>query len=450
MLFRYGVRRTLAALGAAGVLAVAGLGAAGCGGSGSSSSTAGSAGHKPVTLTLAWWYDGTSGAFKQIVDGFHAKYPWITVQAQTVPFADYFQKVGAWVSAKNGPDVIAMNAGGQAAPYYSSLRPIDQRAFRSDLASVTSPDGFCPSYDCSKGLYGVTFSRQGQVLYYNKDVLKAAGLDPAHPPTTLTEMASACPAVEKIGKACWIVGGKDFGLPLVLGQMALRTATVEQMKALAAGRAKWTDPEFEQALALTQKIGTSGWYQGGFVTQSIIDQAAPFEAGKSAFLVGLMGDGNNWKVLGDAMGYDKVGVMNFPTVSGADLPGVRPGPLNDLLGVSGASGLVIPRWSKHPKEAELLLHYTLDPSVQQAMVAQQGGPFPAIKGAQAGWSSEPIFGDLVQLANASKSGSLVDYIGFNYVTALNAQLQQLSLGKTTVAQAAAQLQKAADAATKGS
>ena len=50
------------------------------------------------------------------------------------------------------------------------------------------------------------FGLQGNVMYYDKKVLKAAGLDPDKPPQTWDEMDAACKKVKAIGKTCLALG----------------------------------------------------------------------------------------------------------------------------------------------------------------------------------------------------------------------------------------------------
>jgi sn-glycerol 3-phosphate transport system substrate-binding protein len=69
-------------------------------------------------------------------------------------------------------------------------------------------DGFMPAYLASAQvdghLWAVPFQRSTAVLYYNKDVFAAAGLDPESPPTTWDEMVEYGKAVTDSGR--WGVG----------------------------------------------------------------------------------------------------------------------------------------------------------------------------------------------------------------------------------------------------
>jgi multiple sugar transport system substrate-binding protein len=295
-------------------------------------------------------------------------------------------------------------------------------------------------------VYGVGFTRQGHVLYYNKDILSKAGVDPENPPRTFADMATVCQKVKAIGKDCWAVGGKDLGLPLVMGAEAVKVATQSQMLDLAAGKAKWTDPEFVQLLEIMAKIGREGWYQKGYQADGFgTQEPGVFESGRTAFALGLMGDGLNWSDFGTIMGFDKIGVVGLPDVGDGVPAGVQAGPLNGTIGVALNIGLSVPTWSAHPKEAELLIRYAVDPTVQRAMVEVTKGPFPALKTAEASWNSQPAFGQLLDMAANSKAAGLLAYIGFGYLLPLNAQLQSLSAGKTTPQAAAEAIQKAAEA-----
>jgi ABC-type glycerol-3-phosphate transport system substrate-binding protein len=261
-------------------------------------------------------------------------------------------------------------------------------------------------------------------------------------------MTQACDAIHKIGKDCISIIGKSFGLPIMIGDMALRVASKDQMLDLSTGKAKWTDPEFKQLLTLIDYIGKHGWYQKGWPAAS--ENMTPFQGGKVAFVAGFLGGdggGASWSNLSSTLGSDKFGVVQMPKLAPGDVPGVTPGPLNDSAGVTEGQAIAIPSWSKHPKEAELLLRTTLDPEVQKEMANQPlAAILPSLKQAKADWVPNPVFAKVLDIASQSKSADLLTYMGYGYLPTVIAQLQELSQGKTSVDAAAAALQKAADTA----
>jgi raffinose/stachyose/melibiose transport system substrate-binding protein len=443
-------QRTVTRLaGAFGLMAVCAVLLAACGGSGGSTSSEASSdeNHKPVSLTLGWWYNDTMEGFAKLIDGFEEKYPWITVNQDSPPYEEYYQKLGAWTSSGSGPDVIAVEAGKLWEPYKDDLQPLGK--WGEELSQeVFDPRQFCPELDCSKGVYGVPFTRWFPLLYFNRPIIEAAGLDPDDPPTTVSEMDAACKKVAEIDKACWVVGGKDIGLWLIATEMALNTASEEQLTALGEGKASWKDPEFKGLLETMQYMGDQDWFQEGFTSLPMgAGQESFMAGGRAAFVLGAAGDGLTWKDYGKLLGPENVGALNLPFLDEGALPGVEPGPLNGTLGVPMGTALAVPKWSKHPEEAKLLAAYTLEESVQKSLVGVPSPPFPSIKAVEASWSPEPAFGEVLALADTSKGPDLIQgYIGYGYIETLTSELQQLSLGETTPDAAAAALDKAAHAA----
>ena len=169
--------------------------AAGCGGGSSSSTSASPAAsgtaHTPVTITV-WhpWTNPEKQDFLSAVQGFHAKYPWITVKIVGFPQSDTFdQQLIKAINTGNGPDV-AISFGpdyvGQyaASGLWQDLKPyIDQSGFQMSqfpqaALSYTSFEGKQVALPVLTDAYG---------LYYNRKLLAAAGY--SGPPKTMSELA---------------------------------------------------------------------------------------------------------------------------------------------------------------------------------------------------------------------------------------------------------------------
>jgi sn-glycerol 3-phosphate transport system substrate-binding protein len=79
-------------------------------------------------------------------------------------------------------------------PFYAQkgiFEPIDNLASKQDMADFIP--GLLVDLTYQGKVYAVPFNRSTQVLYYNKDMFKAAGLDPEKPPTTWDEFRTvAC------------------------------------------------------------------------------------------------------------------------------------------------------------------------------------------------------------------------------------------------------------------
>ncbi|HJQ46743.1 MAG TPA: ABC transporter substrate-binding protein [Amycolatopsis sp.] len=203
---------------------------AGCGQSGGS--TAAPSG--PVTITFLSYSYGQANAqgdgLKQLIADFQAANPTITVQPQSVATADALTKLQSSVVAGNPPDVaqIGWSKIAQAAGTLP-LRPFEDITSSADWQSTIS--GLVPSVlkatpvGAEKKIVAMPFLMGTPVLFYNADLFKQAGLDPAHPPTTMAEMKTAALAIKsKTGADGTYVSVVDPGKSDYLTQSVVNSA----------------------------------------------------------------------------------------------------------------------------------------------------------------------------------------------------------------------------------
>lgn len=168
-------RRPLVAMAAA---ASAALVLAGC-------SAGGSAGPDPLvsipdkdptaTVKVLTVFDLEADGLQSVIDEFEKAHPTITIDWQTVPFDALNSTIDANVGNKQGdPDIYWADQ-----PRVSALAA---RGAAEDLSAVFSEyqDAFVPSaYESGvygDGLYSLPVANSTQLLYYNKDLLDAAGV----------------------------------------------------------------------------------------------------------------------------------------------------------------------------------------------------------------------------------------------------------------------------------
>lgn len=127
-------------------------------------------------ITVLSILDLSADGAQDVVDAFNEDYPSITVDWRTVAFDDLNSAVDAQVSDGNGvPDVYWADQ-----PRIASLAA---RGYTEDLTEQFEP--FADSFDQATydsgvyegSLWAVPFSSSTQLLYYNKELLDAAGLD---------------------------------------------------------------------------------------------------------------------------------------------------------------------------------------------------------------------------------------------------------------------------------
>ncbi len=158
------------------------------------------------TVEIEYWqynFDVRIDAMNQLIEQFEAENPNIKViHNSDVPYDDFRNKIAASVPAGVGPDVATLFYGWQSAWIDAGyLVPLPEDVFAPDMVA----DQFSPLAQAGyvEGeLYSLPTAVRTLALFYNKDLMEAAGLDPESPPTTLQELeeqAVACTVLNDDG-----------------------------------------------------------------------------------------------------------------------------------------------------------------------------------------------------------------------------------------------------------
>lgn len=184
-------RGFLALGGAAGV----GLGLSACGGGTKAASSGGGATYNGPTQNLAYWngFTGGDGPFMRgLTEKFSAEHAKVQVKMTTLQWADYFKKLPGAIAAGKGPDVGIMHIDDLATQAARNLIvPLDDVASALKLSEADFAPAVWQGGIYQGKRYGIPLDMHPLGMYYNKDVLDAAGLDADKPPTTKDEYMSA-------------------------------------------------------------------------------------------------------------------------------------------------------------------------------------------------------------------------------------------------------------------
>jgi len=274
-----------------------------------------------VTIKVLNWQPGGPDYWAALVKAFEAENPGIKVELETVPFDRYPEVQGPYIATKSGPDVMQNNSGLELYDRRSAYIELPADLVTSAGADLITYSGGCLNFDLKQACYGLPFGYQGNVMYYNKAVLKEAGLDPANPPKTWDEMDAACKAVAAKGKTC-LAHGMTGVFPAYWNfpEVARNFLTEEDMRAVLAGEMPWTDPKMKGILEAMASIGTRGWLNSNSPSISMLpDGADIFSSGNAAFASTIIADAVNWQAFGAALGDENVGAMRWPVLK-ADAP----------------------------------------------------------------------------------------------------------------------------------
>lgn len=179
----------------AGIAAVLGLTLSACSSSPESTPT-GSApaggGGEEITITYSNFISngGNEDNLAKIVDAFEAANPGINVEVNTLPYGDYFTALKTDIVAGTTADVFDIEYATypqyQPAGVFAPLEGVDTSVYRGDIAAAYATDGV---------QYALPTSFSTVVLFFNKDLFDAAGVE--HPTSSWT-WAEEKAAAEKL------------------------------------------------------------------------------------------------------------------------------------------------------------------------------------------------------------------------------------------------------------
>ncbi|MFT4104885.1 MAG: extracellular solute-binding protein [Lacrimispora sp.] len=184
------------------------------------STTAGTAGEEAVTITMSNWLEAeeaTSGIFKELLADFMAANPNIKVESVAIPFNQYKDQVLIAGTSGNAADVIMGNS--------QMMVAFQGAGLLADLKGLVSQevlDDVYPNYLAGTTFDGkvaaISWAPHPLALYYNKDLMKKAGLDPEKAPATWDEMTEMAKKIAALGKDD--AGNTIYGLGLPTGKVA--------------------------------------------------------------------------------------------------------------------------------------------------------------------------------------------------------------------------------------
>ncbi|WP_312149798.1 ABC transporter substrate-binding protein [Paenibacillus odorifer] len=256
---------------------------------------------KPVEITF-YYPVNVGGPLTKVIDGmanaFMEQHPEIKVNpVYTGNYGDNTVKIQAGVQAKQPPDVAVM----MSTELYSMLDmnaiiPLDD--FIAKDTNIQMED-FYPAFvedTQSEGkTYSLPFQRSTIVMYYNKEMFKAAGLDPEKPPTTWDELVTYAKKLNKDGHVGLEIPGNDDSY-WMFQMLARQNASDPKQNIMSSDgkKAMFDTPENVEALQFW--LDLSHKYKA--MPEGVIDWATvptDFIQGKAAMMMHTSGNLTNVK-----------------------------------------------------------------------------------------------------------------------------------------------------------
>ena len=310
----------------------AALALAACGG------TSGPAG-STASGGLTMWALNDQTILKSSVDAYNKDHPDAKITLQLYSNTDYQDKLRVAFGAGQAPDLFFNWGGGALDDYVKAGKTdaiaasdVDTSRFTPSVMKASTFDGKVYGIPCN-GLAPV-------VLYYNKQVLADAGLQP---PTTYEDlMADVTKLKAKKITPISLAAGSKWPTLMYLEYLLDRVGGAQIFDKIVSGDPTgWTDPAVTKANQMLQDMVKAGAF-GGNASSVIYDQgasAALLYTGKAAFeLMGTWEYANIAKANPSFISSGKLGYIAFPSVSGGTGdPSDIAGNLSNYLSVNAAT-----------------------------------------------------------------------------------------------------------------
>jgi multiple sugar transport system substrate-binding protein len=321
---------------------------------------------EPTEVKLWHYFSGPDAPwFEKVVSDFNASQTKVKVTSQMVPREELLKQYTIGLVGGNLPDIGMVDN-----PEHASFSAMGLFLDISDRMKGWEGDGKFfkgPWKSCvyQGKVYGIPHNSNCLALYYNTDMLKAAGVTP---PTTWDELTAACKKLTKPGvyglAICGI--GNEEGTFQFLPWILSSGATVEKMDS----------PESIKSLTYLTDLIKKGYMSSEVINWTQADAEKQFATGRAAMMVN--GPWNLSAVKTDAPS------MNWNLTK---IPKDKV-----YASVLGGENFGIIYNSKHANEAWEFLKYMSLPNVMESF-AMAAGKFPPrsdVMNNSKYWKSDPL------------------------------------------------------------
>ncbi|MDR0375667.1 MAG: extracellular solute-binding protein [Treponema sp.] len=410
-----------------------------------------------VMLRVLNYFDMTSAnsvaAETEVWQKFKDAHPNIVIEREDLFNDPFHNKVEVYAASGNLPDVMYAWPSGRSTTLYANR-------LLKDLASLIQQDGLGSSYrpvainpsqfaNNYVGILSLSIT-SSHAFYVNNAVLKDAGLTPAK---TYAELVAQVPVLREKGYETVLMANQDTWVmqSCLFSLIAGRFGGEDWDQKILNGQAKFTDPDFVNALQFVKQLYDDGVLSRATLTTDYGTVTGLFASNRGAYLI----DGD-WRVgafitdqsTGQALispdAQNDILITVFPDIEGAKLNKSTSG----ILGTGWGIRADIPAGSAQEAAAWELVKWLAGRDVQLWQVRTGGIATPSrIDVDASSLQLEPMQKAITQLANEyTSSTSVIDGVFEGPVyTPLNDGLQAIGMGIQTPEEVAKATQDAFDA-----
>lgn len=397
-----------------------------------------------ISMMTLWAEDNQENiatSVREMIEKFQAENPNIAVNVEAIgDQTAYYTKIKTLAASNSLPDVFVCKGSELAAFAKNGLvAPLDE------ILDEEWKNGYIPaSFDdltTDGSIYAVPYSMLStHVIYYNKGILKEAGYDSF--PTEWAEFTEMLNAIKEKGITPIALGNKEpwVAESCIMSCLGDRFTGSDWFKSIMDGSgAKFTDPDFVQALGAMQELGNMGAFNTDMNSLNSDQQKTLYFNGEAAmFMEGSWAVGAVTAGPEDIAANTKVAVL--PAVDGGK------GAANATSGGSGSGFAVGATNFSEKKDAIAKLLKTLSGEDYSKSIAAKGEPVAYLVDDY----DKSAVTDLAQeysetFASLEFTPIYDSFLDPSVVDVMNSNLQELLIGAVTPEECAQNIQDAQDA-----
>jgi multiple sugar transport system substrate-binding protein len=240
---------------------------------------------------MDWGNDQYPTVGQSIVDKFNKTHSNIKVSYQALPWTNYYQTFAEAIASNTTPD-CSSGSGYQSVQFYaaghiSSLDDLVQEMQKSGEIKDFAP-GTLEYMKYNGHYFALPWQIDLRVIFYNKDLLKAAGVNP---PTNWDEFEAACKKVTNAAKGTYgfIIPNDQYGRQVCISFFQNNNGGLFT----ADKKANVTDPKNLEALTYLTNLSKEGVLDPAGAGMTDNDARNEFQSGKVAFIMDTANYGMN-------------------------------------------------------------------------------------------------------------------------------------------------------------
>jgi len=322
-------------------------------------------------ITLNWWQFWTNPEVKptilELIEQFEKKNPKIKVNLTDLTWSDGHEKIVVAFGSGTAPDVLEL--GSDWVPEFSYQDVLLDVTFEAEKIKkeflMWEPATIGNPTDASQKIFGFPWILDTRVLFYNKDLMKKAELNPEKPPKTWDELLDYCKAVNRLKPGAYGFGANSAERHRLYKKfLPFLWANGGKILSDDQRESEINKSEGVQALEFYKKLTQNGMID----TQAMLDEA--FKHNKIGFVIS-----GGWLLNNLRKNYPE---LNFGIC-------LMPKPESDQgtpASFAGGEFLVIDKKTKNPQEALELIKFLIQKDNCLKVCQAIGSGFPSARGAE--------------------------------------------------------------------